>query len=1562
LWLRGPRAQTSTFSSIYTPGEFYGGSNPSALCYTCQASIITGSAPPSNTLESGASVNPMTGDFTTANALFRAPAIGSDLSLALAYDTQLAQADHTSGSGQSAGPFGYGWSSNFSSSLLTGYDGSGAKTATVNQGNGSEVTFTQSVNAGTWTGCTASPEYNGDYPTTNKFTLAGSSHQWCALQSVQGQLLDTPGTGYAYQSRGGQSVQDYAWNGQLSETTSNTAVTGSLTAGVFALYNVAGGTTTTPSGVHLAQPCPSSVTCTIIYANDGRDVVEVVNTGTGWVTSIIDPSGAQYTLSYDSGGNLLSVTKPLGTSTTSTWNYVYSTGAASPYNSDLVQIYDPDSSATTPASLSLGAAHSTTIGYGSLTSAGMVTSLVDGTGATTTYGYTSACATGQCVAVGQNQIATITYPTENLCPSGSTGCPTPASQSPVETDQYSSGLETSTTLGLPSNALENETWSYGWNVGNGTANTSEVITYPKTLGAANSAGYVAPTATIITDPGGNVVSTTNALGDTYTSSYNDVGANNLNELLWSFPGPANSASTTPPVGASNFTYNTFGQVLTATDPAGSVTSYGYYANYSLACYEAPPSLHASLSSPPPGCTSSTGNDGGAVGSPVGATTYSYDSARNMVSTTIDAGDVGASADPQTTTSSFDTMGNRLWIIPAAGQSGAQSSSNLYATSTTYSPANLPLVVTSPGGVTNSNSYDPAQNVTSSSTSSTFATTNVFDADNRVCYSVTAATVQTGLTCASAAQAGSSATTFVPGSAITSTTTDGNGNTTSYYYGDLAYPASPTEVVDPLTTQKGFVAYDDYGNACSSGSVFTSFAASQCSSVSGDTAKSYNALNDATKVTDPIGNVTTNAYENASYPTTLTRSTNALGAATTYRYDADGRRITTVNPDGTAITTAYNVNGQVCSTAPTALTYPCGQGPSVAGVTLYTFNNAGERTLMSDQTGNPATPNLWGQNTTYAWTKGQLASITDAHAKTVSYLYNYAGQVACVAYPVSATSTCGTISAPATASSTNTISARTYDTVGRLGSVADWLGNSTTYSYGNANFPNAVTNIAYPASTGLTAAYGYDHAGNLTSLTAGANSDAWTYNADEQVATTTINGATSAPVSYNANHQITAAATLATSTTNDVYTVLANGEITADVQPTGPTISSTYNAGAELCTTSTAGSVGCGLTPTSGVAYTSTANGQRSSSTPYAGGVAGTVTHYAWNSYGQLCNIGPVTATCGSTPSGDTSYQYNGDGLRVTTATSTATTASTWDPVSGGSIPLNINDATTSGSTTTNTSYLYGNLLFGGTAPVEQITGTTATFFVTNPTGVQAVYGATGTLLERATYSPYGLQAVTSGSKVTPFGFQGSYSDATALIYLINRYYDPTTNLFLSIDPAVATTSQPYLFSNDSPLNATDPLGLIPGYFTGKVSLSATKKAYLKMLTSYLKSQIQSQLQPSNLFQNAGTLTKAVDTKVRRALSQSGGFLTSRTAMSLEESLNTGLTRFSSLAEGYGSLMIGYDDLSAHRGVVYAASDITTTAAFGVGGTLLCGGEIDVIGVLCGVVAGGIAHWLFGKAN
>jgi uncharacterized protein RhaS with RHS repeats len=53
--------------------------------------------------------------------------------------------------------------------------------------------------------------------------------------------------------------------------------------------------------------------------------------------------------------------------------------------------------------------------------------------------------------------------------------------------------------------------------------------------------------------------------------------------------------------------------------------------------------------------------------------------------------------------------------------------------------------------------------------------------------------------------------------------------------------------------------------------------------------------------------------------------------------------------------------------------------------------------------------------------------------------------------------------------------------------------------------------------------------------------------------------------------------------------------------------------------------------------------------------------------------------------------------------------------------------------------------------------------------------------------------------------------------LVNRYYDPSTAQFLSVDPLVAETGQPFAYADDDPVNGSDPSGLITcGGFWGWV--------------------------------------------------------------------------------------------------------------------------------------------------
>jgi RHS repeat-associated protein len=64
--------------------------------------------------------------------------------------------------------------------------------------------------------------------------------------------------------------------------------------------------------------------------------------------------------------------------------------------------------------------------------------------------------------------------------------------------------------------------------------------------------------------------------------------------------------------------------------------------------------------------------------------------------------------------------------------------------------------------------------------------------------------------------------------------------------------------------------------------------------------------------------------------------------------------------------------------------------------------------------------------------------------------------------------------------------------------------------------------------------------------------------------------------------------------------------------------------------------------------------------------------------------------------------------------------------------------------------------------------------------------------------------------MTVLDAESTITHSDSLWSLVNRYYDPATGQFVSVDPDVAETGQPYAGFGDNPVNATDPLGLCNG--------------------------------------------------------------------------------------------------------------------------------------------------------
>jgi RHS repeat-associated protein len=120
------------------------------------------------------------------------------------------------------------------------------------------------------------------------------------------------------------------------------------------------------------------------------------------------------------------------------------------------------------------------------------------------------------------------------------------------------------------------------------------------------------------------------------------------------------------------------------------------------------------------------------------------------------------------------------------------------------------------------------------------------------------------------------------------------------------------------------------------------------------------------------------------------------------------------------------------------------------------------------------------------------------------------------------------------------------------------------------------------------------------------------------------------------------------------------------------------------------------------------------------------------------------------------------------------------------------------------SYIYGP----NNLPIEQITsGGTVTYLHHDQQGsTRLLTGSTGTAEGKCSYSAYGT-LTCEGTATTPLGFDAQYTSTdTGLIYMRARTYDPSTAQFLSVDPFVALTGEPYSYAEDDPINRYDPSG------------------------------------------------------------------------------------------------------------------------------------------------------------
>jgi RHS repeat-associated protein len=92
--------------------------------------------------------------------------------------------------------------------------------------------------------------------------------------------------------------------------------------------------------------------------------------------------------------------------------------------------------------------------------------------------------------------------------------------------------------------------------------------------------------------------------------------------------------------------------------------------------------------------------------------------------------------------------------------------------------------------------------------------------------------------------------------------------------------------------------------------------------------------------------------------------------------------------------------------------------------------------------------------------------------------------------------------------------------------------------------------------------------------------------------------------------------------------------------------------------------------------------------------------------------------------------------------------------------------------------------------------------------------ASGTIIQRYEYSPFGEVLAAEGQRPSALQYTGEQKDVdTGLVYLRARWYDSATGRFTTRDPFpgfadVPQTLHPYIYALNNPVNLTDPSGEI----------------------------------------------------------------------------------------------------------------------------------------------------------
>jgi RHS repeat-associated protein len=521
-------------------------------------------------------------------------------------------------------------------------------------------------------------------------------------------------------------------------------------------------------------------------------------------------------------------------------------------------------------------------------------------------------------------------------------------------------------------------------------------------------------------------------------------------------------------------------------------------------------------------------------------------------------------------------------------------------------------------------------------------------------------------------------------------------------------------------------------------------------------------------------------------------------------------------EGHETTFEYFTNGNLKKIVPPATTGP----GATLGTTEYTYDSLSRVATVTDGNGKVQTFSYdgldrvtglsvsSGPDFTFAYDdNGNMTSRTDTAGNTTSYTYDKLNRRLTETFPGARTNT------------------YTYDKAGNLKTLTDGSG-TTTYGYDTLN---RVTSVDAPNASGSgtdTVSYDYDDASPLrtreTTFPGGATQTT-SMDLSGKIVDVLVEDSSGTDLSQYSYDYSNASSP----TDRALVQTMTRGN--------GNTTKYEYKDGAEdkgRLTKATTRDSGANLLEEYRYTYDKAGNRTRKAHEQPAGTT--TTTSYAFNAANQMCwsYTGTSSNSCGSPPSGATSYSYDAAGNQ-TAGIGSGVNASydNWERTSAfGSNSLTYltptqGELVSYGTTSFQNNQLGLGRIFGATtttdivrepsgAQVSQRVSAAKRYFLTERLGSTTglLNSASGGSIDRSyTYTPDGDPTGSGSGMATDVLFAGGHRLAAAGVYHYGaRFYDPMTARWIQPDPlkhyADLKQANRYVYAGGDPVNMSDANG------------------------------------------------------------------------------------------------------------------------------------------------------------